>query len=80
MFKKSIEDNKVILLERNLIRWTVMDDMAFPTIKLPTFYQIFKDLSGVSLSFNSRKTLARRIDAEFDLFRAQLIKDLAQTC
>ena len=34
----------------------------------------------VLFPFNSRKILAGRIDAEFDLFRAQLIKDLAQTC
>ncbi len=80
MFKKSIEDDKAILLERNLVRWTVMDDIAFTTIKLSTFQQIFKDLLGVSLPFNSRKTLIRRINTEFDLFRAQLIKDLAQTC
>ena len=37
IFKKSIEDDKAILLERNLVRWTVMDDMAFTTIKLSIF-------------------------------------------
>ncbi len=53
--------------------------MTFIIIKLSTFQQIFKDLPDISLPFNSRKTLARRINAEFNLFQTQLIKNLAQT-
>ncbi len=56
-----------------------MDNIAFITIKSPTFQQIFKDLPDISLPFNSRKTVARRIDTKFNLFRAKLIKDLTQT-
>ncbi len=37
MFKKNIEDDKVILLKRNLVRWTVMDDITFIIIKLSIF-------------------------------------------
>ncbi len=69
IFKKSIEDDKAILLKRNLVRWTMIDNIAFTTIKSPTFQQIFKDLLDISFPFNSRKTLARRINTEFDLFR-----------
>ncbi len=37
MFKKIIEDDKIILLKRNLVRWIVIDDMIFITIKLSIF-------------------------------------------
>jgi len=79
MLNKKMELDVTSLMERNLIRWIVMDDMAFTAIESPVFQQIFKDLPGVTLPFSCRKTVVRRIDAEFDLSRAQLIEELAQT-
>ncbi|KAK9234015.1 hypothetical protein V1525DRAFT_367628, partial [Lipomyces kononenkoae] len=74
-FQKQAETNAKKLLEQNLVRWIVADDMAFNTIESPTFQQIFRDL-GIALPFNSRMTMARRIDSEFDSCRAHLIDEL----
>ena len=79
MLNKKTELEVTSLLERNLIRWIVMDDMAFTAIESPVFQQIFKDLPSVTLPFSCRKTVVRRIDAEFDLSRARLIEELART-
>lgn len=79
MLNKKTELDVAGLLERNLVRWIVMDNMAFTTIESPEFQQIFKDLPGVTLPFSCRRTVVRRIDAGFDLSRAQLIGELAQT-
>jgi hypothetical protein len=80
IFKKKTEVDTIRLLEQNLVRWTVLDDMAFTTIESPTFRQIFEDLPGITLPFRSHTTMSRRINAEFDLFRAQMIQELADTC
>lgn len=68
------------LLERNILRWIVRDDIAFTAIESPAFQQIFTNLPDVPLPFSSSRTLARRIDTEFDQCRAQLIDDLARAC
>jgi hypothetical protein len=80
LFKRNTESETAKLLEQNLIHWTVTDDMAFTVIESPAFRKIFEDLPGISLPFSSRKTLSRRIDAEFHCYRAQLIEELDQTC
>jgi hypothetical protein len=79
MFKKSFKDDVAKRLEQNLVRWMVTDDMAFLAIESSSFQQIFNDI-GVSLPFRCRQTAASRIDAEFNLCRAQLVDDLALTC
>lgn len=78
-FQKRAEEQRAKVLEQNLVRWVITDDMAFDAIESPTFQQIFQDL-GVSLPFASRMTIARRIDHEFDIRREQLIEELDQTC
>lgn len=80
LFQKKNEKDIKNSLERNMLRWMVMDDMAFSAIESPFFQQIFKDLPGVSLPFSSRKTVSRRIEAEFEHYRAQLINDLELNC
>ncbi|ODQ76868.1 hypothetical protein LIPSTDRAFT_332718 [Lipomyces starkeyi NRRL Y-11557] len=67
MFKKRSEENVAKTLEQNLVRWTVTDHMAFMSIESQAFQQIFRDLPGVSLPITSRRTMARRIDLEFNL-------------
>jgi hypothetical protein len=78
-FQKRAEEQRAKVLEQNLVRWVITDDMAFDAIESPTLQQIFQDL-GVSLPFASRMTIARRIDHEFDICREQLIEELDQTC
>ncbi|KAJ5085382.1 hypothetical protein N7532_003037 [Penicillium argentinense] len=78
-FQKRTEEQRAKVLEQNLVRWVVIDDMAFDAIESPPFQQIFQDL-GVSLPFASRMTMARRIDRDFDNCREQLIEELEQTC
>ena len=79
MLNEKSEPDVASLLEGNLVRLIVMDNMAFTTIESPIFRQIFKDLPGVILPSSCRKTVVRRVYAECDLSRAQLIKELAQT-
>ncbi|KAJ5348632.1 uncharacterized protein N7506_001885 [Penicillium brevicompactum] len=67
LFRKRAETEISKLLEQNLIRWTVLDNMAFTAIESPAFQQIFKDTPGIALPFTCRKAVARRIDAEFIL-------------
>ncbi|KAK9371708.1 uncharacterized protein V1513DRAFT_361521, partial [Lipomyces chichibuensis] len=74
-FQKQAKTNAAKLLEQNPVRWIVADDMAFNAVESPTFQQMFRDL-GILLPFNSRMTMARRIDAAFDSRRAHLIDDL----
>ncbi|KAK9481559.1 hypothetical protein V1527DRAFT_416631 [Lipomyces starkeyi] len=78
-FQKRAEDNAARSLERNLVRWIVLNNMAFDAIESPSFQQIFRDL-GISLPFSSRMTMARRIDTEFQSCRTQLIDELDRTC
>ena len=80
LFRKRAETEISKRLEQNLIRWTVLDNMAFTAIESPAFQQIFKDIPGIALPFTCRKAVARRIDAEFVLCREQLISLLANTC
>ncbi|KAK9250085.1 hypothetical protein V1507DRAFT_500209 [Lipomyces tetrasporus] len=77
-FQKRALDNAAKFLERNLVRWIVLNNMAFDAIESPTFQQIFQDL-GISLPFSSRMTMARRIDTEFQSCRTQLIDELDRT-
>ncbi|GCB25878.1 putative AC transposase [Aspergillus awamori] len=57
----------------------VRDDVAFTAVESPAFLQIFKDLPDAPLPFSSR-TLVRRIDADFDHHRIELINELTRTC
>lgn len=79
MFQTRAECDTRALLEQNILRWVVTDDVAFTAIESPAFQQIFKDLPGAPLPFSSR-TVVRRIDSDFDRCRIQLINELAQTC
>ncbi|KAK9334335.1 hypothetical protein LIPSTDRAFT_5757 [Lipomyces starkeyi NRRL Y-11557] len=47
-FQKRAEDNAARSLDRNLVRWIVLNNMAFDAIKSPAFQKIFRDL-GISL-------------------------------
>jgi hypothetical protein len=80
MFRSKTEHDVRELLERNLLRWIVTDDIAFTAIESPAFQRIFKDLPDVLLPFSSSRTLVRRIDSDFDYGRVQLIDELARTC
>ncbi|CEL08111.1 hypothetical protein ASPCAL11264 [Aspergillus calidoustus] len=80
IFRHKIEQDVRDLLERNLLRWIVRDDIAFTAIESPAFQQIFMDLPDAPLPFSSSRTIARRIDSEFDQCRTQLIDELARTC
>jgi hypothetical protein len=80
MFRGKTEQDVRDLLERNLLRWIVTDDIAFTAIESPAFQRIFKDLPDVPLPFSSSRTLVRRIDSDFDYGRVQLIDELARTC
>ncbi|RKF73594.1 putative AC transposase, partial [Golovinomyces cichoracearum] len=57
-----------------------MENIPFTAIKSPYFRRIFEDLPGVALPFQSRKTISRRIETDFQAQRAKLIEDLASTC
>ncbi|KAL3262695.1 hypothetical protein ABHI18_002508 [Aspergillus niger] len=48
-------------------------------VESPAILQIFKDLPNAPLPFSSR-TLVRRIDADFDHHRIELINELTRTC
>ncbi|KAN0079116.1 Ribonuclease H-like domain containing protein, partial [Elaphomyces granulatus] len=63
--------------EKNLTRWIVAEDMAFPSIESPFFQQMINDIPGISMPFKSRNTLTSRISAEFGLDRARLVEELA---
>ena len=80
IFRNKMKQDVRDLLERNILRWIVRDDIAFTAIESPAFQQIFTDLPDVPRPFSSSRTIGRRIDAEFDQCRAQLIDDLARTC
>lgn len=80
IFRNKVEPDVRDLLERNLLRWIVRDDIAFTAIESPAFQQIFTDLPDVPLPFSSSRTIARRIDSDFDLCQAQLVDELARTC
>ncbi|KAJ6038619.1 hypothetical protein N7460_007336 [Penicillium canescens] len=79
IFQSRAQHDTRALLEQNILRWVVTDDVAFTAIESPAFQQIFKDLPDAPLPFSSR-TVARRIDADFDRCRIQLIDELARTC
>jgi hAT family protein len=79
MFQSRAERDIRGLLEENILRWVVTDDVAFTAIESPAFQRIFKDLPDAPLPFSSR-TVARRIDSDFDRCRVQLIDTLARTC
>lgn len=68
LFRRRAETDISKRLEQNLIRWTVLDNMAFTAIESPAFRQIFEDIPGIALPFTCRKAVASRIDAEFVLF------------
>ena len=80
LFRKRAETETSQRLEQNLLRWTVLDNMAFTAIESPAFQQIFRDIPGITLPFTCRKAVASRIDAEFVSFRGQLLSLLATTC
>ncbi|RKF54386.1 hypothetical protein GcM3_209025 [Golovinomyces cichoracearum] len=67
-------------LEQRIIRWIVMENIPFTAIESPYFRRIFEDLQGVVLPFQSRRTISRRIETDFQAQRAKLIEDLASTC
>ncbi|KAJ5144474.1 hypothetical protein N7526_001982 [Penicillium atrosanguineum] len=79
IFQSRAEHDTRALLEQNILRWVVTDDVAFTAIESPAFQQIFKDLPDAPLAFSSR-TVVRRIDADFDRCRIQLIDELTRTC
>lgn len=68
MFQSRAERDVSALLEQNILRWIVTDDVAFTAIESPAFQQIFKDLPEAPLPFSSR-TVVRRIDSDFDRSR-----------
>jgi hypothetical protein len=68
IFQSRAERDTKALLEQNILRWVVTDDVAFTAIESPAFHQIFKDLPDAPLPFSSRKVV-RRIDADFDRCR-----------
>lgn len=80
IFRNRVEQDVRDLLERNILRWIVRDDIAFTAIESPAFQQIFTDLPDVPLPFSSSRTIARRIDSDFNQCRAQLIDELVKTC
>lgn len=80
IFRDRVEQDVRDLLERNLLRWIVRDDIAFTAIESSAFQQIFTDLPDVPLPFSSSRTIARRIDLDFAQCRTQLIDELARTC
>ena len=53
MFQTRAECDTRALLEQNILRWVVTDDVAFTSIESPAFQQIFKDLPGAPLPFSS---------------------------
>jgi hypothetical protein len=79
MFQSGAESDIRAVLEQNILRWVVTDDVAFTTIESPAFQKIFRDLPDAPLPFSSR-TAVRRIDSDFDRCRTELIDELAQTC
>jgi hypothetical protein len=58
LFKKKTEADITKTLEQNIIRWTVVDFMAFTAIESSAFCQIFKGIPNITLPLSSRKTLA----------------------
>ncbi|KAJ6001162.1 hypothetical protein N7481_001571 [Penicillium waksmanii] len=79
IFQSRAEHDIRALLEQNILRWVVSDDVVFTAIESPMFQQIFKDLPDAPLPFFSR-TVVCCIDADFDRCRIQLIDELARTC
>ncbi|KAK9327104.1 hypothetical protein V1520DRAFT_284059, partial [Lipomyces starkeyi] len=78
-FQKRAEDKAARSLERNLVRWIVLNNMTFDAIESPAFQQIFREL-GISLPFSSRMTMARRIDTEFQSCRSIIISWMGRIC
>jgi hypothetical protein len=56
LFRKRTETEISKRLEQNLIRWTVLDNMAFTAIESPAFQQIF-DTPGIALSIHMPERL-----------------------
>jgi hypothetical protein len=67
-------------LEKDILRWIVVDKQPFTTIESPEFRQIFLNIPGIALPFTSRHTLRQRLMDDFDLQRAQLKEELKVTC
>lgn len=78
-FQKKAEMETKKTLGEDLLRWTVIDEMAFSSIESPAFRRIFDNM-GIPIPFNCRRTMVRRIEEEFDQRRTQLIDELARTC
>ncbi|RKF77539.1 hypothetical protein GcM3_071023, partial [Golovinomyces cichoracearum] len=80
MFKHIAEADTKQQSEQKIIRWIVMENIPFTAIESPYFRRIFEDLPGVALPFQSRRTISRQIETDFQAQRAKLIEDLASTC
>jgi hypothetical protein len=59
--------------------WPQSSSIYFTAIELPAFKQIFGDIPGITFLFTHPEVVASRTDAEFGLFRKQLIGMLATT-
>ncbi len=77
MWEQQSSKDAIDAFEKNLIRWIVVEDMAFSLIESLLFQKMINDIPSISLPFTSQNTLISRIAAEFELDRQQLIKELA---
>lgn len=67
-------------LEKNLIHQIIDDNKAFITIERLLFKQIFQDIPGIILPFESSSTVKRRLNEKLDIQRQELKKELTLTC
>jgi hypothetical protein len=68
------------LLEKNILWWIVDDGQAFISIEKPSFKQIFYDIPGITLPFESSSTVKCWLIEAFDVQCHQLKEELAMTC
>lgn len=76
---KQAERRRTTNMEKDLIRFMVVDQMGFTTIESPRLIRLLEN-QGISLPYKSAGTLGRRIHEDFEILRKKLINDLNDTC
>ncbi|KAJ8098121.1 hypothetical protein POJ06DRAFT_179750, partial [Lipomyces tetrasporus] len=64
------------LLEKNILRWIVVEKQPLTTLESPACQQIFRDIPGIALSFTSRMVVKQRLADEFAAQSLQLNEEL----
>ena len=67
-------------LEKNILRWIVVELEPFSSVEALTFQQIFNDLPGIDLPFKSATTVKHRLVAQLKDSREHLKQELDTTC